>query len=44
MPCRRLRLMRRAPVAEYLNVEFPPKRKMVADVVARLEDGRIFAP
>ena len=31
-----------APVAELLSVEFPSRPKMVADVVARLTDGRIL--
>ena len=30
------------PVVEYLSVEFPAQPKMVADVVARLSDGRIL--
>lgn len=37
-----LRLLHCAPVAEYLNVEFPPRHKMVADVVALLKDGKIL--
>ncbi len=37
-----LRLMNCAPVVEYLNVEFPPRHKLVADVVALLADGRIL--
>ena len=37
-----LRLLDCAPVVEYLSVEFPRKHKMVADVVARLADGRIL--
>ena len=37
-----LRLLDCAPVVEYLSVEFPRKHKMVADVVALLEDGRIL--
>jgi hypothetical protein len=31
-----------APIAEYLTIEFPPRPKMIADVVARLADGRIL--
>ena len=37
-----LRLLHCSPVVEYLNVEFPRKHKMVADVVALLKDGRIL--
>ena len=37
-----LRALHCAPVAEYLSVEFPERPKMVADVVARLADGRIL--
>ena len=37
-----LRVLGCAPVVEYLSIEFPRKHKMVADVVARLEDGRIL--
>ena len=37
-----LRLLECAPVVEYLTVEFPRKHKMVADMVARLADGRIL--
>ncbi len=37
-----LRLMKCAPVVEYLNVEFPPRHKLVADVVALLADGKIL--
>ena len=37
-----LRLLKCAPVVEYLTVEFPRKHKMVADVVALLADGRIL--
>ena len=36
-----LRMLGCGQVVEYLNVEFPPRHKMVADVVARLADGRI---
>lgn len=31
-----------APVAELLSVEFPSRPKLVADVIARLTDGRIL--
>jgi len=37
-----LRLIGCAPVLQYLNVEFPPRHKMVADVVALLADGKIL--
>ena len=37
-----LRALHCAPVAEYLNIEFPSRPKMVADVVARLADGKIL--
>jgi hypothetical protein len=37
-----LRVLGCAPVAEYLTVEFPARPKLVADVVARLTDGRIL--
>ena len=37
-----LRLLHCAPVVQYLNVEFPPRHKMVADVVALLADGKIL--
>jgi hypothetical protein len=37
-----LRALRCAPVKEYLNVEFPSRPKMIADVVARLLDGKIL--
>jgi hypothetical protein len=37
-----LRLLRCAPVVQYLNVEFPPRHKMVADMVALLADGKIL--
>src|SRR5450432_1606826 len=37
-----LRALKCAPVAEYLTVEFPSRPKMVADVVARLADGKIL--
>jgi hypothetical protein len=37
-----IRLLGCAPVVEYLNVEFPPRHAMVADVVALLADGRIL--
>jgi hypothetical protein len=37
-----LRALDCAPVAEYLSVEFPERPRMVADVVARLADGKIL--
>jgi hypothetical protein len=37
-----LRALKCAPVAEYLSVEFPSRPKMVADVIARLSDGKIL--
>ena len=37
-----LRLMKCAPVVEYLSVEFPPRTSLIADVVALLEDGKIL--
>ena len=37
-----LRLLKCAPVVEYLSIEFPRTHKMVADVVALLKDGRIL--
>jgi hypothetical protein len=37
-----LRTLDCAPVVEYLTVEFPFRPKMVADVVARLADGKIL--
>ena len=37
-----LRLLDCAPVVEYLSVEFPPRHKLTADVVALLRDGRIL--
>ena len=37
-----LRLLHCPPVVEYLSVEFPRKHKMIADMVALLEDGRIL--
>lgn len=37
-----LRVLRCAPIAEYLSVEFPSRPKLVAGVVARLADGRIL--
>ncbi len=37
-----LRVLACGSIAEYVNVEFPGRPKMVADVVARLVDGRIL--
>jgi hypothetical protein len=37
-----VRLLKCAPVAEYLTVEFPERPKLVADVVARLADDKIL--
>ena len=37
-----LRALRCAPVVEYLNIEFPARPKLLADVVARLADGKIL--
>ena len=37
-----LRLLKCAPVVEFLSVEFPPRHKNVADVVALLADGKIL--
>jgi hypothetical protein len=37
-----IRLLGCSPISEYLNIEFPARPKMVADVVARLADGRIL--
>ena len=37
-----LRALHCAPITEYLSVEFPARPKLVADVVARLADGKIL--
>ena len=39
---RLLQALHCAPVVEYLSVEFPTQDKQVADVVARLADGKIL--